>query len=298
MTSPLLGLLFGLINTTALHVAKGMQRHGINTLRWGKLSTEGRSGKHTIIYIVGVILNQSTPVWLILANRFSTPAYATGMFGVGLVFLLIYSSVVLKEPVLPVNYIGAIIVLGGTILFSIHSVGMGNLDVSMMNRRTVNVFITVYIAVATIVVLMGLRSRKGFVIGLTFGFFAGGAACLDPMLKAIGQNASGMVTLFPTGLSGWIPFGLSFVLGISAFIMVQIAFLRGARASVLVPFQSSLYVLIPVLVQLLALPGYVATPTLIVGIVCIVAGIILMQLRHDPATSSALSGVPAALEAE
>ena len=297
MTSPLLGLLFGLINTTTLHLAKGMQRQGINTLRWGKLSVQERSGKHAAVYIVGVILNQSTPVWLILANRFSAPAYATGMFGVGLVFLLIYSSVVLKEPVLPVNYLGAMIVLGGTILFSIHSVGMGNLDVSLMNRRTVNVFITVYMAAATVVVLMGLRSRRGLVVGLTFGLFAGGAACLDPMLKAIGQNVSGMATLLPTELSGWIPFGLSFALGISAFIMVQIAFLRGARASVLVPFQSSLYVLIPVVVQLLALPGYVVTPVLVIGVACILAGIVLMQLRRDSAASMASSGVVAVPEA-
>jgi hypothetical protein len=209
------------------------------------------------------------------------------MFGVGLVLLLIYSSVVLKEPVLPVNYLGAFIVVGGTILFSIHSIQLGHLDVSLMDRRTVFVFIAVYMVTATVVVLLGLRSRRGFVIGLTFGLFAGGAACLDPILKAIGQNASGMATLVPTELRGWIPFGLSFVLGIAAFIMVQIAFLRGARASVLVPFHSSLYVLLPVLVQLLALPGYVATPILISGIACIVAGIILMQLRRVTATSPA-----------
>jgi hypothetical protein len=281
VTSPALGLLFGLINTTSLHIAKGMQRHGINTLRWKRLKKEERSGKHAAIYIAGVMLNNSTPLWLILANRFSTPAYATGMFGVGLVLLLVYSSVILKEPVAPVNYIGAVVVMAGTILFSVHSLQMGSLDVSLMDSRAVTWFIAIYVILAGLGLLAGFRSKNGRVIALTFGLYAGGAACLDPILKAIGQNASGTATLFPAAAWGWIPFGLSFLLGTSAFITVQIAFLRGARASVFVPFQSSLYVLVPVVVQLIALPGYVATPILVGGIACIVVGIVLMQVKRD-----------------
>lgn len=284
MTSPALGLLFGLINTTSLHVAKGMQRHGINTLRWARQTKEERSGRHAIIYIAGVMLNNSTPIWLILANRFAAPAYATGMFGVGLVLLLLYSSIVLKEPVGPVNYAGAAAVVAGTILFSLHSIALGALDVSLMDRRTVATFAAVYLALAATGMALGLRSRNGLAIGLTFGLYAGGAASLDPLLKAIGQNASGTASVVPAVPWGWIPFGLSFVLGVSAFITVQFAFLRGARASVFVPFQSSLYVLIPVVVQLIALPGYVPTPVLVTGMGCIVAGIVLMQLGRDRGT--------------
>jgi len=286
VSSPLLGLLFGFINTTALHVAKGMQRQGINTLRWRSQEKSQRSGKHAVIYIAGVILNNSSPVWLILANRFSAPAYATGMFGVGLVFLLIYSRFLLHEPVAPVNYLGAIVVMVGTILFSLHSFQMGSLNVSAMKTQVVTIFIVVYLVIAGIGLVIGFRSSSGLVLGLTFGFFAGGAGCLDPILKSIGQNASGAATLVPAEAWGWIPFGLSFVLGLSAFVSVQIAFYRGARASVLVPFQSSLYVLIPVVVQLIALPGYMATPVLISGIGCIVVGIFLMQLRRDPLVSA------------
>ncbi|MBU8914299.1 MAG: hypothetical protein KOO61_09780 [Spirochaetales bacterium] len=285
MTFALVGLLLGLINTTTLHIAKAMQRHGINTLRWARLSAEERSGKHAAIYIVGVILNQTTPLWIILANRYSAPAYATGMFGVGLVLLLVYSSVVLKEPVSPVNYLGAIIVMGGTILFSVHSIQMGSLDVSLMDRRTVFLFSVAYMAASSLGLMVGFRSRKGRIIGIAFGMFAGAAAGLDPILKALGQNASGSASLIPTELWGWLPFGLSFVLGSCGFFTVQIAFLRGARASVFVPFQSSLYVLLPVVVQLLALPGYAATPILVTGIACIVAGIIFMQLGRNPAAS-------------
>ena len=75
-----------------------MQRQGIGTLRWRRVSKDKRSPKRAAICIAGVLLNQSTPVWLILANRFSAPAYATGVFGLGLVLLLAYSSFILEEP--------------------------------------------------------------------------------------------------------------------------------------------------------------------------------------------------------
>lgn len=285
MTSPALGLLFGFINTTSLHLAKGMQRHGINTLRWRKLPVEERNGKHAFIYIVGFILNNSTPVWIVLANRFAAPAYATGMFGVGLVLLLIYSSTVLKERVRAINYAGAALVVLGTGLFSLHAVRSGDIDVSLMDSRTVSIFIIIYMAIASVAMLAAIRSRNSRRVALSFGAFAGGAACLDPILKSIGQHASGTASILPTELAGWLPFGLSFVLGVSAFITVQAAFLRGAEASIFVPLQSSIYILVPVIVQLIALPGYTATPVLVAGMACILAGIALTQLWRSNAAA-------------
>jgi hypothetical protein len=296
VTSPGLGLLFGLINTTALHVAKGMQRQGINTLRWRSTAPEHRSPRHAAIYVAGVLLNQSTPVWLILANRFAAPAYATGMFGVGLVLLLLYSRIVIREPVAPVNYVGAIAVVAGTVLFSVHAVLVGDLDVAAMDRRRVFTFVVIYISVTLIAAILSHRSSRTRLVAAAFGLFAGGAASLDPILKALGQNAAGTASILPGTAWGWIPFGLSFVLGVSAFVGVQIAFLRGAAASVLVPIQSSVYVLVPVVTQLVCLPGYTASPVLAAGIAFIVGGIVLMQLRSRPADVTRSGDPPASSE--
>ena len=287
MTSPALGLLFGFINTTALHVAKGMQRQGINTLRWRTLPKKERSSRNAVIYIIGVALNQSTPIWLILANRFSAPAYATGMFGVGLVLLLLYSSLVLKEPVMRINYAGAAAVIVGTALFSVHSLRSGDLDIATMDRRLVTIFVSVYLLVTIVSAGISLRSRSRQFLTIAFGLFAGGAASLDPILKAIGQTSSGTARILPGIGSGWVPFGLSFLLGITAFVAVQFAFLRGARASTFVPVHSSVYVLVPVVAQLICLPGYDPSMLLIGGIGCIVAGIILMQLKNTTSEVSA-----------
>ncbi len=40
---PALGILFGILNTVTVHMAKAMQRHGIDTLRWGSAPRSDRS---------------------------------------------------------------------------------------------------------------------------------------------------------------------------------------------------------------------------------------------------------------
>lgn len=278
MRSPLLGLVFGLINTTTLHLAKGMQRQGIGMLRWRSLPRDERSKGKAVIYVAGVILNNLTAVWLILANRFAAPAYATGMFGVGLVVLLLYSHVLLGEPVAPINYFGAALVVVGTALFGYHSLTMGRADATLLDSVTVTVFTVAFLLGAGAFAVVAIRNGSTTLVAAAFGIFAGGLASLDPVLKALGQNSGGSAGFIPATAWGWIPFGSSFVLGTIAFLSSQYAFLKGADASSMIPVQTSVYVLIPVVVQLLALPGYTADAILLSGIVLILGGIVFTQM--------------------
>ena len=277
MTSPGLGMLFGLLNTTALHVAKGMQQHGIQTLKWRSTPREERSGKRAVIYLIGVVLNNTSPIWLILANRFAAPAYATGMFGVGLVLLLLYSHFVLREEVAPINYAGAGLIVAGTVLFALHASRNAELDLSAMSPVTVTVFTIAFFLSTGVVALLSLRRRTALGLSAAFGLFAGGIGSLDPVLKAVGQHAGGAATFFPSVAWGWVPFVFSFGLGVLAFISVQFAFHHGAIARSMVPVQTSTYVLVPVLVQLLALPGYMANSLLILAVAVLLVGIACTQ---------------------
>lgn len=279
MTSPGVGMLFGFINTASLHLAKGMQRQGIQTLRWKSTPRDQRSGRIAIIYLVGVILNNMSAVWLILANRFAAPAYATGMFGLGLVILLLYSHFILREPVLPVNYLGAALIVLGTALFALHSSRFDDLNVSAMSPRTVGLFAAAYALLASAIVFFALRGKRPAVISAAFGLFAGGIGSLDPVLKALGQNSEGHATFFPAYPMGWIPFLASFLFGLVAFLSVQFAFHRGAVASSMIPVQTSVYVFLPVVVQLAALPGYEATALLLVAGVLLLGGIAFTQRK-------------------
>ena len=282
MISPALGMLFGFINTASIHLAKSMQRHGINTVRWRSTPRAERSGKHAVIYVAGVIINNLSAIWLILANRFAAPAYATGMFGLGLVLLLLYSSLVLGESVHWVNFAGAGLVILGTGAFSLHALTSDQAASGVFDAAAVGIFAALWFVPATTLLLVSLRAHHRHLQGFSFGVLTGSMASLDPVLKAIGQTAGGTATILPSVAWGWIPFLLSFPLGIIAFLLSQYAFYRGASASDTVPAHSSFYVLVPVVVQIVALPGYRITPLLSSGIAAIVVGIALMQRRRTP----------------
>ncbi|MFW5689914.1 MAG: hypothetical protein ACOC1U_10105 [Spirochaetota bacterium] len=278
MTSPGLGMLFGFINTTTLHLAKGMQRQGIETLRWRSTPRHDRSKGKAAIYVIGVILNNMAAVWIILANRFAAPAYATGMFGLGLVVLLLYSHFLLDEPVRPINYVGAALVIVGTAVFALHALRNRSVQTARFDPIVVGIFAASFVLAAFIVVVFAMRSGRPFRIALAFGIFAGGLGSLDPVLKSLGQTAGLTAGIIPTAAWGWIPFGISFLFGTTAFFSVQYAFYHGADASAMVPVQTSVYVLTPVVVQIIALPGYQLTLSLTAGIAIILLGIVLTQM--------------------
>ncbi len=277
MTSPVLAMTFGLINTTALHLAKGMQQQGIETLRWRTTPAANRSGTKATIYILGVILNNTSPIWLILANRYAAPAYATGMFGVGLVLLLLYSHLILREPVSAVNYLGAALILLGTVLFAIHANQNDDLSVASMSPGAVSLFTVAYLLATGLLALLSIRRSTPIGLSAAFGLFAGGVGSLDPVLKAVGQNAGGTAMFFPAVAWGWIPFLLSFGFGVLAFVSVQYAFHHGAVARSMAPVQTSAYVVVPVTVQLLALPGYRVSLLLVLAVALLLIGIACTQ---------------------
>ncbi|MFW5826123.1 MAG: hypothetical protein ACOCVO_01060 [bacterium] len=291
MTSAYLGMLFGFINTSTLHLSKGMQRQGIETLRWWKLPRSERSSGKAFIYIGGVILNNMTPFWLILANRFAAPAYATGMFGLGLVVLLIYSHFILGEPVDPVNYAGAGLIVAGTVLFALHAISHGRVSVSQFDPVLVGWIAGGYVVGAGLFALFVVRTGRRFLFAAAFGLLSGGMASLDPVMKALGQWAGGIPAFLPVVAWGWLPFLASFVLGTAAFLASQFAFLKGADASTMVPVQTSVYVLLPVVVQLAALPDYDLTPTLALGMLVISGGIVMTQMgRRTEQTAPGADG--------
>jgi len=278
---PALGILFGVLNTITVHMAKAMQRHGIDTLRWGSTPKEQRSRKKALIYGGGIAVNGLSGLWLILANRFAPPAYATGMFGVGLVLLLLYSRAVLHEDVAPINYFGALLVIIGTAVFGYDALTHQAVDVAGLRGWVVAVFAAGYFGMLGVVIALAKRSGRMQLFGVAFGAVTGGLAGLDPVLKAIGQYADGTARLLPGTALGWIPFVLSLVVGLLAFLVGQYAFFHGAAANDLVPGHSTAFVLVPVVVQLIALPGYRFSLWLGVGIFAIVSGIVLIQFRNE-----------------
>ncbi len=288
---PALSLLFGIISTTVLHIAKAMERQGIEIfdqlkarLTRQNLPEEAKGLKKPAIYLVGFVLNNLTMLWIMLSNMFG-PAYLfTNMFGLGLVALMIYSAKLLKEPIQRIEYGGAALIIGGSMVIAIETIFARDpaLNYSTMDVTLTWVVIAVFMGIFGALLVFSIKTHKG--VGVLFGLFAGGCGGLDPILKGIGQQLGGFSGFLPSTPEGWIAFLPSFVVSSLAFWVTQWGFARKAQASVLVPCYNSCYIVLPIILNVIAWPGFGLFWSTYAGLGLVIVGIVLMQAFKKPIT--------------
>ncbi len=284
----LVAIIMGLVNTLMMNLAKGMQRHGIvifdrkNKENVDSAQSGENKAKKPAIYIIGVIINQLPFVWIMISNIFAPYTYFTSMYGVGLVLLLWYSYKYLKESITKRKIIGAVILIIGTIILGVDGIIRPELEMSDINIVSSSIFIGVLIILAIIFVPLSIKTKKPFVIGIVFGIIGGSFQSLDAVIKGIGQSFGAETTgFFPSTPVGWIIFLISFLSGTFSFLLSQIGFSKKTDASVQVPVANSSFIVIPILIQTISLPGYNVTVLMVIGVVTVVAGILLMQFRTN-----------------
>ncbi|MFX0090640.1 MAG: hypothetical protein ACFFBD_02665 [Candidatus Hodarchaeota archaeon] len=293
---PLLAMLFGIISTTQLHLAKSMERQGIETFEQikAKLKLKGAENeniesnlKKPIIYSIGLIMNNTIFIWQMLGTSFGLASHYTSMFGLGLVALMIYSSKILKERITRTEYIGAAVLIFGTLILGLENINQQNIDRTTLNTTSAVLFFIIFIIVGIITTRIALRKNIPLITGILFGFFAGGCGCLDPVFKEVGLTFGGGSGPLPIHLIGWIIYLSSFVIGFLGFAFTQWGFARKAKASVLVPAYNSIYVTLPIILQIFTFPGYSPSGVTILGILVTITGIILMQVykKSDDSTT-------------
>lgn len=289
----ILAMLFGIIGSIQIHISKCFQLHGIETLRHFKedkkvsdtdediqsiyLELENKKKKFKRhIYLSGIILSNSAFIWIMLANKYAPASYFTSMFGFGMIILLIYAGRILKEKVTHHAYWGALLLIIGMIFIGLN--GTSGTDY----RYTADmVKTTVLIISAVLIITAGLmfftRKKSPNIISLTFGFSGGALACFDPLFKSIGQTYESVPGLLPNNLTGWIFFILSLFFTTSSFIVTQWAFTKNVRATMFIPIFNSVYILFPMVIMKLILPGFGFTIWGMAGIILIIIGMFIMR---------------------
>jgi len=290
MSNSIIAILLGIIGTMLYHISKGMQRQGIEIIDrfrdkiTGKTipgtSYSEKNRRNNIIYITGVIMNNSLTVFIILANRYAPTSYFTSMFGIGLVALMFYSARILHEPIKGIEYFGSAVLITGTVVLGIEGIGRPCLDVSMINIKAVWVIVGIFLPSIIVCMYFAYRSGRPYVIGIVFGLFTGGVASLDPIFKGIGQNL-GSAGFFPSSGMGWLIFSISFIFATAAFTVAQWGFYKKAQTSVLIPSFNSMYVTMPIIIQGFALPDFKITYITGAGLILVVTGIFLMQVFKE-----------------
>jgi drug/metabolite transporter (DMT)-like permease len=288
MNATVIASLIGVIASTQIHIAKGLQRYGIEGLRSNTALSAARIRRRRAVYLIGILLNNLGFLWALLANMYAPTAYYTASFGFGLVVMMVFSEFILHEPITKLQHIGAGIIAAGTIFIGI---GRGDAPVPAMHGillDRVAGFTVIYFSVLLLIIAFSLGFKVQKPIGVFFGLFTGGAASFDPIFKGIGQQFGAKVGFLPHTPQGWIFFGGSFLFGLFAFSFTQIGFYRRAKASTLVAFHNIALILVPILFLQIALPGFGLSKLQILGILIVMSGIFLMFTEH---TCSELSKI-------
>lgn len=283
MTNLPLVLLLGILSTIQTHLAKALERQGIEVFEQvqARLQKSGQPVegglKKPLIYTIGFVLNQTLFVWPILAQPYGPPALFSSMFGVGLVFLMGYAALVLKEKITCRELGGAAVIVAGTLVIGIENISRPGLDRFSMNLESLLAALGAWLLLALAFAIISLRSANLGLVALAFGALAGGLGSLDPFFKGVGQNYGGQPGLLPSTLTGTAFFAASFVVGFLAFVVTQIGFARKVRASRLVPAYNAAYIGLPVVWQALLLPDYQVTWVTAAGLLLILGGVAAMQ---------------------
>jgi len=288
-------MLLGIVGTLLFHLAKGMQRYGIAEFAvfvkrpWATREIEpSQSGdtadpystsiKKPLLYILGLLLNASLPICIWIAAMFAPASYFTSMFGLGLIVLLLYSRHVLMEKILPRGYIGAAVMVIGTVALGVEGIFREKIDMSQIDLRNLTITVALYLVVVlTLLLLTRVRSGSA-VFSMFFGLFTGMAACLDPILKSVSQNMGDRAVLIPDSGLALVLFIASVLFGGVSFVVMQWGFMRMASASILVPVHNSVIISMPIFLQSLALPGFDLTLVTLFGLSLTIGGALLMQL--------------------
>lgn len=288
MTNVPLVLFLGLIFTLQNHLAKALERQGIEVFaqikaRLHKSGAPVEGGvKKPLIYTIGLVLNNTLFIWSVLAQPHGPPALFTSVYGMGLVFLMIYAAVVMKERLRAMEAWGAGLIVTGSLLIGLENLSRQGVDRFSMNLE--GMFAALVLLVAAGLAGLILAGRAGSpgrsgrlnLTGLAFGAFAGSLGGLDPFLKGVGQNHGGDPSLIPHSLIGMVIFLASFGVGFLAFLITQVGFAKGARASILVPAYNATYVGLPVVLQSILLPGYGVYASTLLSLGLVIGGMVLM----------------------
>jgi drug/metabolite transporter (DMT)-like permease len=277
-------LLLGIISTIQTHLAKALERQGIEVFDQikAKLQKSGQPVegglKKPVIYTIGVALNNTLFVWSTLAQPYGPPALFSSMFGIGLVFLMVYAGTVLKEKITRREMAGAAAILLGTLAIGLDNLIRAEMDRFRMNLTALFVALGLWLALSLAFVVLANRARRLGLIALAYGLLAGGLGSLDPFFKGVGQNYGGRPGFLPSNPLGSVLFISSFVIGFLAFLVTQFGFAKKARASLLVPAYNAAFIGLPILWQLLLLPGYRLSWLTAAGTALVLAGVAGMQV--------------------
>jgi drug/metabolite transporter (DMT)-like permease len=263
-----LGILFAVLASTNINVGKGIQKWKVKVLGKGKAMFNKENRRDLRIWLIGMALTASATVLYSYALKFTDKAsIVSSLNGVGMIGLVLFAWLVIRERIGAQEVVGAAMVLIGTAV-------MGYFDKPLEGGQHYQLknFLVIVACLAAVLLPPALYSWKtnklhGLIFGAIPGIFIGVALILaDMALVKSGNSILGQ-------LRNPYPY-IAMFLGLGALTTTQLAFWR-ARAMVVVPTINSFIILTPVVIEYFTF-GTVLQPAQYLAIAVIIGGVVML----------------------
>jgi drug/metabolite transporter (DMT)-like permease len=265
----ILGIIFGMLASVNLSVGKGVQKMKVQVLKQGRKILAPAFRKDFGIWLLGVAMTTSASILYSVSLKFTGKStIVASLSGIGLVGLLIFAGLVLKEKVGVREISGLILIIMGTALISYFN------EAGISGRQyDITRFIYACLGMALFFSLLVLTGTKivrmwGFAFGMIAGSLIGlGIVLGDMALVSSGGDLWGQ-------LNGPFPY-LAYVCLAGALAVTQVAFFK-STAVIVVPTINSFTIFAPLVVEYFTFGSFL-TSFQYFGVLLIVAGIVILS---------------------
>jgi drug/metabolite transporter (DMT)-like permease len=269
-----LGLSLAAVAAICLNVGKGIQKMKVKVLGQGRAMFRPPHRRDFVIWVVGVLMTVSTTALYSLALKYTDKSsLVSSLNGVGLLALVFFAWLILKEPMGFREWLGAGLVVAGTTV-------MGYFDQPLPAGQSYDlprflILTAILLAVFAPLALLALRFVRlhGLVFGAIVGTLIGVAMILGDMALVKSQGDFFGQLQNPYSYAGLFCAG-------SALALTQFAFWR-ATALAVVPTINSFMILIPVLMEYFTF-GTVLQPLQYLALLSIVLGVLILTTSPRP----------------
>jgi len=238
----ILGLVLGIFGSMFLNVGKGVQKQKVQVLKQGRKMFSAAHRKDFLIWLLGILMTIAAAGFYSASLKFTDrSSLVSSLSGIGLVGLLLYAWLVLKESIGFREIFSSALIILGTGMVSYFNQSLGQEQKYQLSHF---IYVSLFLgAVFGVMAYAGAKVPKFW--GLAFGVIAGSLIGLAIILgdMALVRSGGSMLRQFQN------PYVyLALFASTSALALTQVAFFKGSAVQV-VPTINSFIILTPLLVE-------------------------------------------------
>ncbi|MFX0070954.1 MAG: DMT family transporter [Candidatus Hermodarchaeota archaeon] len=254
-------MIVGIIAYTLLYLGKVIQKYAIENIKEKKSIKNIHSGT----WIFGTFLTALFLVIHWIALLIAPINIIAPLEGIGLIFFLIFSHILLKEKLIKIEFFGIILVIIGTFCVTFFNPNLSTIQKADYNFNSF-IILTIFILAIEFVLIFILTLKKPKFVGLLLSITAGTFMALETVTKRI--------TVIPDITITIIFSILTIVFGILSLFFTQLAFAK-TKANIVIPSFTSTSISLAIIIGIIVLNESIILIQ-IIGIFLIITGVIFL----------------------